>query len=54
MLNDIATMIWKEWRELLRLGGSRRRAIMRMLFSVGVLYLWSWVYHDALRAPRTV
>jgi ABC-2 type transport system permease protein len=43
MLNDIATMIWKEWRELLRLGGSRRRAIMRMLFSVGVLgVIWPW------------
>jgi ABC-2 type transport system permease protein len=43
MLNDIATMIWKEWRELLRMGGSRRRAIMRMLFSVGVLgVIWPW------------
>jgi ABC-2 type transport system permease protein len=43
MLTDIATMIWKEWRELLRLGGSRRRAITRMLFSVGILgVIWPW------------
>jgi ABC-2 type transport system permease protein len=43
MLNDIATMIWKEWRELLRMGGSRKRAVMRMLFSVGVLgVIWPW------------
>jgi ABC-2 type transport system permease protein len=36
-------MIWKEWRELLRMGGSRRRAVIRMLFSVGVLgVIWPW------------
>ena len=34
------------WDWMLVIGGP--------LFAVGVLYLWSWVYHDALRAPRTV
>ena len=43
MLTDATTMIWKEWRELLRMGGSRRRAVMRMLFSVGALgVIWPW------------
>lgn len=43
MLTDARTMIWKEWRELIRMGGSRRRAALRMLFSVGVLgVIWPW------------
>ena len=44
MIQDIWTVIWKEWRELLRLGGGRRGFILRALFSVGILgVLWPWL-----------
>ena len=43
MLTDIQTLIWKEWRELLRMGGSTRRAALRMIFSIGLLgVMWPW------------
>ena len=43
MLSDIRPILWKEWRELLRMGGSRRRSIFRLVFSVGIIgVLWPW------------
>lgn len=42
-MHDILTVAWKEWRELLRMGGTRKRAIYRMIFSVGILgIIWPW------------
>jgi ABC-2 type transport system permease protein len=44
MLTDAWTVAWKEWRELLRIGGGRRGVIVRALFSVGLLgVLWPWL-----------
>ncbi len=44
MIQDIGTVAWKEWRELLRIGGGRRGVIVRALFSVGLLgVLWPWL-----------
>ncbi|MGH7466963.1 MAG: ABC transporter permease [Longimicrobiales bacterium] len=44
MIQDIGTVAWKEWRELLRLGGGRRGLLLRALFSVGLLgVLWPWL-----------
>ena len=43
MLADVRSILWKEWRELLRMGGSRRRSIFRLVFSVGIIgVLWPW------------
>jgi ABC-2 type transport system permease protein len=43
MLTDVLTVMWKEARELLRIGGSRRKAVLRLVFSVGVIgVLWPW------------
>lgn len=43
MLTDTRTMIWKEWRELLRMGGSKTRALLRAVFSIGILgVIWPW------------
>lgn len=43
MLHDVQTIMWKETRELLRIGGSRRRAVLRLVFSVGLIgILWPW------------
>lgn len=42
-MHDILTVAWKEWHELLRMAGSRRRAIFRLVFSVGILgIIWPW------------
>ena len=44
-MGDVQTMIWKEWRELLRMSGSRRGALMRHLFSIAVIgVLWPWQF----------
>jgi ABC-2 type transport system permease protein len=44
MMTDVWTVLWKEWHELLRLGGGRRGAILRALFSVGLLgVIWPWL-----------
>ncbi|HSL71993.1 MAG TPA: ABC transporter permease [Longimicrobiales bacterium] len=44
MIGDVFTMAWKEWRELLRIGGGRRGVIVRALFSVGLLgVIWPWL-----------
>src|SRR5688572_9192906 len=43
MLADVLTIMWKEARELLRIGGTRRRAVLRLIFSVGIIgILWPW------------
>jgi ABC-2 type transport system permease protein len=43
MTSDIATIMWKEWRELLRMSGKRRGAMRRMIISVGLLgVIWPW------------
>lgn len=43
MLTDIWTVMWKEWREVLRMGGRRRRAVVRLVISIGALgVIWPW------------
>lgn len=42
-MSDVAIVVWKEWRELLRMSGKRKRAIYQMIFSVGILgVIWPW------------
>lgn len=44
-MSDVQTVVWKEWRELLRMSGTRKGAIMRHLFSVAVIgVLWPWQF----------
>jgi ABC-2 type transport system permease protein len=44
MIGDIRTVVWKELRELLRIGGGRRGVIVRAFFSVGLLgVIWPWL-----------
>ena len=44
-MSDVQTIAWKEWREYLRMSGSKRGAIMRHVFSVGLLsVLWPWQF----------
>jgi ABC-2 type transport system permease protein len=44
-MSDIQTIVWKEWRELLRMSGSPRGAIARHLSSVVLLsILWPWQF----------
>ena len=44
-MSDVRIVIWKEWRELLRMSGSKRGAIMRHIFSVGVIgVIWPWQF----------
>jgi ABC-2 type transport system permease protein len=44
-MRDIRTVAWKEWRELLRMSGTRRSAIARHIFSVAVIsVLWPWQF----------
>lgn len=44
MIEDILTVLWKELRELLRIGGGKRGAILRALFSIGLLgVIWPWL-----------
>ena len=44
MMTDVWTVLWKEWHELLRLGGGRRGTILRAVFSVGLLgVIWPWL-----------
>src|SRR5262245_6758086 len=43
-MTDVWTVLWKEWRELLRVGGGRRGTILRAVFSVGLLgVIWPWL-----------
>ena len=34
MISDVQPVVWKEWRELLRMSGSGRAALGRHIFSV--------------------
>ena len=44
-MSDVRTIAWKEWRELMRMSGSPRGAIIRHLFSVVMLsILWPWQF----------
>jgi ABC-2 type transport system permease protein len=44
MIEDVATVVWKETRELLRIGGGKRGVIFRAFFSVGLLgVVWPWL-----------
>lgn len=44
MIQDVYTVLWKELRELLRLGGGKRGAVFRILLSVGLLgVIWPWL-----------
>ncbi|HEX6063766.1 MAG TPA: ABC transporter permease [Longimicrobiales bacterium] len=53
-MSDVQVVIWKEWRELLRMSGSKRGAVVRHIFSVGVIgVIWPWQFglpfvHSAL------
>lgn len=42
-MHDALTVAWKEWHELLRMGGTRKRALLRLVLSVGILgIIWPW------------
>jgi ABC-2 type transport system permease protein len=44
-MSDVQTVIWKEWRELLRMSGTSKGAIWRHLFSITVIgVLWPWQF----------
>ena len=53
-MSDVLIVAWKEWRELLRMSGSKRGAVLRHIFSVGVIgVIWPWQFglpfvHSAL------
>lgn len=43
-MTDTWTIIWKEWQELLSLGGGKRGALLRAFFSIGLLgVIWPWL-----------
>ena len=43
MRTDITTIMWKEWREVLRMSGQRRGGMLRLIVSIGVLgIIWPW------------
>lgn len=44
-MSDIQVVVWKEWRELLRMSGSKRSAVLRHVFSVGIIgVIWPWQF----------
>jgi ABC-2 type transport system permease protein len=53
-MSDVQVVVWKEWRELLRMSGSKRSAILRHVFSIGIIgVIWPWQFglpfvHSAL------
>ena len=53
-MSDLSVVVWKEWRELLRMSGSKRGALFRHIFSVGLIgVIWPWQFglsfvHSAL------
>jgi ABC-2 type transport system permease protein len=53
-VSDVQIVVWKEWRELLRMSGSKRGALARHIFSVGIIgVIWPWQFglsfvHSAL------
>ncbi len=54
MSSDVQVVAWKEWRELLRMSGSKHSAIVRHIFSIGIIgVIWPWQFglpfvHSAL------
>lgn len=45
MVSDVQVVVWKEWRELLRMSGSKRGAVLRHIFSIGVIgVIWPWQF----------
>lgn len=51
-MGDVRTVAWKEWRELLRMSGTRKGALLRHLFSVGVIaVLWPWQFGESFLRP---
>ncbi|HEY0672182.1 MAG TPA: ABC transporter permease subunit [Longimicrobiales bacterium] len=45
MISDVQPVIWKEWRELLRMSGTGRAALGRHIFSVGIIgVIWPWQF----------
>lgn len=47
-MSDVQAVVWKEWREILRMSGSKRGAIMRHVFSVGIIgIIWPWQFGAA-------
>jgi ABC-2 type transport system permease protein len=44
-MSDVQVVVWKEWRELLRMSGTKRSAIARHIFSVGIIgVIWPWQF----------
>jgi ABC-2 type transport system permease protein len=44
-MSDVQAVIWKEWREILRMSGNKRGAIARHIFSVGIIgVIWPWQF----------
>lgn len=44
-MGDVSAVVWKEWREILRMSGSKRSAVARHLFSVGIIgVIWPWQF----------
>jgi ABC-2 type transport system permease protein len=51
-MGDVRIVAWKEWRELLRMSGTRKSALVRHLFSVGVIaVLWPWQFGPSFLSP---
>ncbi len=47
-MSDVQAVIWKEWRELLRMSGNRRSAVARHVFSVAIIgVIWPWQFGQA-------
>lgn len=47
-MNDVNIIAWKEWRELLRAGGTRASALFRHVFSIAVIgVIWPWQFGAA-------
>lgn len=55
-MRDIMVVIWKEWRELLRMSGNKRGALARHVFSVGIIgVIWPWQFGPSfVRTPLAV
>jgi ABC-2 type transport system permease protein len=44
-MSDVQAVIWKEWREFLRMTGNRRSAVATHIFSVAIIgVIWPWQF----------
>jgi ABC-2 type transport system permease protein len=44
-MSDVQAVVWKEWRELLRISGNRKSALATHIFSVAVIgVIWPWQF----------